>query len=447
MLEIVDLRKTPSHARLHTILNRSLALNAELLTKVAEIIELVRAQGDHALCELTQSFDGIAINIANLRVEPELIKELASRIDSQLTGYIRVAIENVRAFHEHQLQQSWQYTDEDGVTLGQRVTPIDSVGLYVPGGSAAYPSTLIMNAVPAMAAGVERIVVATPPATFMSSPIIAAVINELGINEVYTVGGAQAIAALAYGTETIARVDKIVGPGNMYVAAAKKLVFGIVDIDAIAGPTEIVVLADVEGQANYIAADLLSQAEHDPEAAAILVTDNMMLVHEVQQELKRQLADLPRRDIAESALAHYGTAFVVGSIAEGCELINRIAPEHVELMVADPERTAPMIAHAGAIFFGHYSCESAGDYLAGPNHVLPTGGTARFSSPLGVYDFLKRTNIIKYNKKKLEKTVAAIVGLANCEGLVGHARAATIRFARAEDATRGTTPLVGRLPE
>jgi histidinol dehydrogenase len=428
MIEIIDLKDRRTDPRLEAILGRSLALDPELLKRVAEIIEMVRTQGDKALSDLTERLDGVRIDPAYLKAGEELIKELASVVDEKTVGFLREAIENVRVFHAHQLEHSWEFTDSDGVTLGQRISPLDTVGLYVPGGKAAYPSTLIMNAVPALTAGVKRIVVTTPPGSFKTSPIIAATLNELRISEVYTVGGAQAIAALAYGTETIPKVDKIVGPGNLYVAAAKKLVFGVVDIDSIAGPSEIVVLADDTASADFIAADLLSQAEHDSDAAAILVTTNRDLAEEVQKEIVEQLSRLPRREIATAALSRYGAIFIVGSLEQGCDLINRIAPEHVELMVEKTEEAAGAIPHAGAIFFGPYSCEAAGDYMAGPNHVLPTGGTARFSSPLGVYDFLKRTNIIKYNKEKLEKTVEAIAGLAEREGLAGHARAATIRF-------------------
>ncbi len=446
-MEIIDLRTAKAHNQLQKILSRNLSLNPELLAKVTEIINMVQQEGDQALCSLSQQLDGIALTPANIQVEPALIKELASQTSSQLIGFIRTAIENIREFHKHQLESSWEFTDSDGVTLGQRLSAIDSVGLYVPGGKAAYPSTLIMNAVPALTAGVKRIAVTTPPTSFMSAPVIAATLNELGITEVYTVGGAQAIAALAFGTETIPKVDKIVGPGNLFVAAAKKLVYGIVDIDAIAGPSEIVVLADESAPASYIAADMLAQAEHDSSASAILVTTSLTLAEEVFIDLKYQLATLPRKDIATESLNNYGAIFIVETMEQGCELVNKIAPEHVELMVEDPEEVAKSIRHAGAIFFGQYSCESVGDYLAGPNHVLPTGGTARFCSPLGVYDFMKRTNLIKYNKEKLNKSVAAIVGLADCEGLRGHALAAMARFSSNDEESRSTTPLPGRLPK
>lgn len=441
MIEIVNLSQTASHPRLTAILNRSLVLEPELLTKVANVIEQVRTLGDEALCDFTQSFDGIAITPANLRVDPDLIQTLASQVSSQLVGFIRRAIENVKTFHKHQLQESWEFTDEDGVTLGQRLIPLHSVGLYVPGGKAAYPSTLIMNAVPAIMAGVKRIVVVTPPTTFMSNPVIAATLNELGLTEAYSIGGAQAIAALAFGTDRVPKVDKIVGPGNVYVTAAKKMLYGTVDIDSIAGPSEIVVIANSETPARYVAADLLSQAEHDVLSSAILITTNPAYAREVQIEVQKRLAVLPRRDIAEKSLEKYGAIFVVSSLEQACGLANHIAPEHIEIMVNDEEKVAANITNAGAIFLGPYSCEAVGDYLAGPNHVLPTGGTARFFSPLGVYDFVKRTNVIKYNKAKLEKTIATVVGLAESEGLLGHARAALVRFEMEQAEQRATRPL------
>lgn len=429
-IEIVDLKKDFFSSRLDKVLSRNPELDTELLATVSEIIAKVRQQGDKAVCELTESFDNFKVSPTELRIPEEKIRELALQNPPELINYIRQAIDNVRTFHEKQIEKSWYYTDEDDVTLGQRLTPLDSVGLYVPGGRAAYPSTVIMNAVPAIAAGVKRIAVTTPPTTLLSTPIIAATLKELGLIEVYGIGGAQAVAALAYGTESVRRVDKIVGPGNIYVAAAKKLVFGAVDIDSIAGPSEILVLADETADASFIAADLLSQAEHDTEAAAILITTSQELALKVQKELAQQLSELPRKEIAAQSIKNYGTIFLVKSMTQACELANRVAAEHLEIIAEDAETLAEKIPHAGAIFIGSYSCEAAGDYLAGPNHVLPTGGTARFSSPLGVYDFVKRTNIIKYSYKKLEKSVEAIAGLAECEGLSGHARAAKIRFSQ-----------------
>jgi histidinol dehydrogenase len=348
-------------------------------------------------------------------------------VDDALLGAMREAIANIRFYHEHQLTQSWEIERANGVRLGQRVSPLEIVGLYVPGGKAAYPSTLMMNAIPAQVAGVKRIVVVTPPAQFAQAPIIAATLKELSLFEVYMIGGAQAVAALAYGTATIPRVDKIVGPGNQYVAAAKKLVYGDVDIDSIAGPSEIVVIADDTARPDFIAADLLSQAEHSEDAAAILVTNSEALAAQVQAEVIRQTATLPRRAIIEKSLADFGALIVVESLDAACTLVNRLAAEHVEVMTADSEATAAQIKHAGAIFIGDYSAESVGDYFAGTNHVLPTGGTARFSSALGVYDFLKRTSLIRYTKDELQCTARSIDLIAQAEGLQAHARAAMIR--------------------
>lgn len=423
---IVDIREDKGRMRLEQVLRRSPDLNTQLLASVSSIIEEVRKRGDEALIDFTRQYDGLTL--ADFKVSPEQIEEIASQVSPELIAHIETAIESIRAFHNRQVDHSWEYTDTDGVTLGQRITPLDSVGLYVPGGRAAYPSSVIMNAVPAQVAGVQRIVLVTPPATLHSNPVVAATIRALGLNEVYSVGGAQAIAALAYGTETIRRVDKIVGPGNRYVAAAKKLVFGTVDIDSIAGPSEILVIADASAPAHFIAADLLSQAEHDEEAAALLITDSPKLADRVSHEVELQLARLPRRHIAEKSIEAYGTIFLVPDMNTGLELANTLAAEHVEIMTKDPDATAAGLRHAGAIFFGIYSCEAAGDYLAGPNHVLPTGTTARFSSPLGVYDFIKRSSIIKYTKQKLYKTAGAIAALAESEGLEGHARAALIRL-------------------
>jgi histidinol dehydrogenase len=356
-----------------------------------------------------------------------LIEQLAAQVDQQLIAAMREAIANIRRFHQRQLTRDWEIEGANGVRLGQRVSPLESVGLYVPGGSAAYPSTVMMNAIPAQVAGVKRIVVVTPPAQFAKNPVVAAVLKELGLFEVYTIGGAQAIAALAYGTETIPRVDKIVGPGNQYVAAAKKLVYGIVDIDSLAGPSEIVVIADETARADFVAADLLSQAEHSEDAAAILITTSESFAEAVRAEIIRQTALLSRREIIARSLSDFGALIVVKSHDAACQLADLIAPEHIEVMTRDSEATAARLRHAGAIFIGDYSPEPVGDYFAGANHVLPTGGTARFSSALGVYDFLKRTSIIRYTRAELLRTVEAIDRLARAEGFDAHARAATIR--------------------
>ena len=430
MIEI--LKFTGSSARtapkLARILNRGIGLNSDILTRTDAILREIRERGDEALIEFTTRFDGVALTPETLRVGREVIEELASRVDDELIAAMREAIANIRHYHEHQLAKDWEIPRENGVRLGQRVRPLEIVGLYVPGGSAAYPSTVMMNAVPAQVAGVERIVVVTPPAQFRQNPVIAAVLKELGLFEVYTIGGAQAVAALAYGTASIPRVDKIVGPGNSWVAAAKKLVYGMVDIDSIAGPSEIVVVADETARPDFVAADLLSQAEHSEDAAAILITTSESLAEAVRDELVRQTATLSRRQIVERSLADYGALIVVDSLDAACRLADEIAPEHIEVITADSEATADAIRHAGAIFVGPWSPEPVGDYFAGTNHVLPTGGTARFSSALGVYDFLKRTSIIRYTREELMRTASSIERLALAEGFEAHARAATIRY-------------------
>jgi histidinol dehydrogenase len=432
MIEIVKLTgsRVEESAKLKKILSRGVGLNNDILTRTDAIIREIRERGDAALIEFTARFDGVQLTLENLRVDQQVIETLAARVDDELIAAMREAIANIRHYHEHQLTGDWEIERANGVRLGQRVRPLEIVGLYVPGGSAAYPSTVMMNAVPAQVAGVRRIVVVTPPAQFKQNPVVAATLKELNLFEVYTVGGAQAVAALAYGTETIPRVDKIVGPGNQYVAAAKKLVYGAVDIDSIAGPSEIVVVADDAARADFVAADLLSQAEHSEDAAAILITPSERFADAVREEIIKQTATLTRREIIERSLADFGALIVVESLDAACELVDEIAPEHVEVITEDSEATAAKINHAGAIFIGPYSPEPVGDYFAGTNHVLPTGGTARFSSALGVYDFLKRTSVVRYTEAELRRTAASINRLARAEGFDAHARSATIRTER-----------------
>src|SRR5207248_9039358 len=331
---------------------------------------------------------------SELRISEEELRHIASNVDTRVPEALSEAIRNVRRFHEHEQQHSWEIETEYGVRLGQSIRPIERVGLYVPGGTASYPSSVVMNVVPAQVAGVQRIVVATPPRSLRESPAVAAALLQLGVTEVYAVGGAQAIAALAYGTGTVPRVDKITGPGNRYVAAAKKLVFGAVGIDSIAGPTEVVIIADETARADFVAADLLAQAEHDEEASAVLITHSETLALSVQTEIDRQIENLSRRSIIEQSLNQFGAAIVVENLDDACAIANDLAPEHLEIMTADAESLAAKIKHAGAIFFGEFTPEAVGDYLAGPNHILPTCGTARFSLALGVYDFVKRTNVL-----------------------------------------------------
>jgi histidinol dehydrogenase len=426
-MEITRYKKGEKNEALTRIRSRSLHLKPELVARVAEIVEGVRAGGDEALIHFTKEFDGVALTPSEIRVDPEFIRQSASRADGRVVEAFRQAISNIRAFHHHQCERDWSITDEEGAMVGQRILAVSSAGLYVPGGRAAYPSSVIMNAVPAQVAGVRRIAIATPPGTLESNTAVAAAINELGITEVYRVGGAQAVAALAFGTESIPRVDKIVGPGNVYVAAAKKIVYGAVGIDSIAGPTEVVVICDESADPRFIAADLLAQAEHDEEASAICITVSEATAREVAREVELQLAQLDRQQTARASIEKYGAIFLVASIEEACELANLLAPEHLELMTADDERAAGMIENAGAIFFGPFSPEPVGDYFAGPNHVLPTAGAARFSSPLGVYDFLKRQSVIRYTRAAIEKHADAVSSMADAEGLTAHRRAVRIR--------------------
>ena len=362
-----------------------------------------------------------------LRVDEETLRSSAERVDVHVIEALRESIRRVREFHEHEVEKSWEVDGERDVRMGQRITPIERAGLYVPGGTASYPSSVVMNVVPAKVAGVERIVVTTPPRTLGETPAVAAALLELKVTEIYQVGGAQAIAALAFGTETIPRVDKITGPGNKYVAAAKKLVFGAVGIDSIAGPSEVVIIADATARPEFLAADLLAQAEHDEDASAVLITTSDTLAEAVSVEVERQMQNLPRAQIIERSLQNYGAIFVVEDLEEACEIANRLAPEHLEIMTREDELVGSRVRNAGAIFFGAHTPEAVGDYFAGPNHVLPTSGAARFSSALGVYDFLKRTTLLRYSREELRQTAGMIAALAQSEGLDAHAHSILIR--------------------
>jgi histidinol dehydrogenase len=429
VIEIIHSRDTARLAtKLRHIRERNVALDAELMSQVAAIIQDVRSRGDAALIEYTARFDGCTVQPSDLRISEETLARIASQAEPDLLAALREAIQRVRSFHQFERQNSWEVERTDGVRLGQRISPIERAGLYVPGGTASYPSSVVMNVVPAQVAGVSRIVVTTPPRTLQENPAVAAALVELGVTEVYAVGGAQAIAALAFGTETVPRVDKITGPGNKYVAAAKKLVFGVVGIDSIAGPTEVVVIADEMGRASYIASDLLAQSEHSEDASAVLVTTSELLATKVADELTIQARGLPRISLIERSLSRYGAIIVVVDMDEACALVNELAPEHVEIICRDEEQIASQVRHAGAIFFGDQTPEATGDYLAGPNHVLPTSGAARFSSALGVYDFLKRTSLLRFTSKELCNTAHMIATLARAEGLEGHARSALIRL-------------------
>ena len=398
----------------------------EQLQAVKNIIRTVREEGDAALLRFSKKWDGAELQ--ELRVSPEEIQEAVERFDPQLRSDLTEAAENIRKYHEKQKQESYTITQDNGSYVGQRVTAIESAGLYVPGGTAAYPSSVLMNVIPAQAAGVQRIVLISPPAAdgTLSDGVLTAA-HILGIDEIYKSGGAQAIAALAYGTESIAPVDKITGPGNIFVALAKSEVNGDVAIDMIAGPSEITIIADSSAYPDEIAADLLSQAEHDPMASAVLLTNDEELAKATALEVEKQLAELPRQSIARAAIEGFGAIYLGESMGELIEAANQLAPEHLEIMTKDAEAVADKIRHAGAIFIGRYSSEPIGDYFAGTNHVLPTNSTARFSSALSVYDFLKRTSIIHYSERAWQDNKEKIARLARLEGLEAHARAVESR--------------------
>lgn len=393
---------------------------------VAAIIQAVRYEGDDALRAYTKSFDNQ--DILDFRVSSEAITEALNSCDPELLKSLTTAKQNIESFHKQQLANGFVDTEKAGVVRGQLYRPIETVGIYVPGGTAAYPSSVLMNAIPAKIAGVSRIVMVTPPSEAGIPSTILAAAALAGVDEVYKIGGAQAIAALAYGTESIPKVDKIVGPGNRFVAAAKRAVFGEVGIDMIAGPSEIVVAADETANPAFIAADLLSQAEHDPEAAAILITTSQTIAEQTEKAVTDQLQTLARRAIAEQALQDHGKIIVAASTADLFEIVNLLAPEHLEIQLESPFSYLHAVKHAGSIFLGNYASEPLGDYVAGPNHVLPTSGTARFSSPLSVYDFQKRMSFVSYTKEALAAEKDAIIRIAESEGLQAHARAIQIRY-------------------
>ena len=431
MIEVILIDdKDRLQQKLRRLKERNVAVDAGLMREVESIVEDVRRRGDAALVDYAARFDGYQQQPSELRVSVETLERASAQVDANLAAALDEAIRNVRAFHEHERQASWEIETETepGVRLGQRIRPIECVGLYVPGGSAAYPSSVIMNVVPAQVAGVNRIVVATPPRSLQDNPAVAAALLRLGVTEVYAVGGAQAIAALAYGTETVPQVDKITGPGNRYVAAAKKLVFGAVGIDSIAGPSEVVIIADDTARPDFLAADMLAQAEHAADASSVLITNSAKLAQNVAAEIALQIQSLPRRAIVEESLRQYGAIVVVKQLDEACAIVNDLAPEHLEIVTRDDEAVAERVRHAGAIFFGSYTPEAVGDYFAGPNHVLPTAGAARFASALGVGDFVRRTSMLRYSREALQRSTKKIATLARAEGLDAHARSAEIRL-------------------
>ncbi|QDI91869.1 histidinol dehydrogenase [Salicibibacter halophilus] len=400
--------------------------NEKIQAIVDEIIAEVRKDGDEALRAYTKKLDGAALDA--LFVSEKERAQAYESMDTRTVDAIRQAIANIRDFHERQRSESWMTTKENGTILGQQITPLDAVGVYVPGGKAAYPSTILMDVIPAQVANVGRIVMASPPdESGLLHPAVLVAASELGVETILKAGGAQAVAALAYGTDSVQAVDKIVGPGNSFVALAKRAVFGQVDIDMIAGPSEIVVLADDSARPDYVAADLLSQAEHEERATAIVVTPSKALAEKVSAEVERQLEDLPRAAIAREALDTFGAIYLSADLNEAVDVVNSLAPEHVEVLCSQPFQYLGKIRHAGAIFLGENSAESVGDYFAGPNHVLPTNGTARFSSPLTVDDFLKKSSIIHYSEEALAQNSEMIASLARVEGFEAHARAVEIR--------------------
>ena len=408
------------------ILQRRGSREGKVEKQVAEILRAVQKTGDRALARYTRLFDRVRLTRSTMEVKPSEIERAMKKVPAKDLLTLRLAARRIAAFHRRQLQRSWQYRDPIGILLGQRITPLERVGVYVPGGKASYPSTVLMNAIPAKVAGVKEVIMTSPIGN--DGAIILAAAKIAGVNRIFRVGGAQAIAAMAFGTATIPKVDKIVGPGNIFVATAKRLVFGEVNIDSIAGPSEILLLVDDSADPEYVAADMLSQAEHDELAAALCVTGSMAMALKIQRATEEQLRQTKRKAITFKSLEKYGAIIVVRGMAEALQLANIIAPEHVELIVRQPQKWARGIRNAGAIFLGSYSTPPLGDYLAGPNHVLPTGGSARFFSPLGTYDFLKRTTIIHAEKKALRALAPKITQLARLEGLDDHARAVEARF-------------------
>ncbi len=396
---------------------------------VAGIIADVRARGDAAVLEYTQRFDRVnARSVAGLTIEKDELATAARALPARQRDALSAAATRIEAYHAKQVASSWQIEERDGTVLGQRVTPLDRVGLYVPGGKAAYPSSVLMNAIPAKVAGVRELIMVSPAPDGARNPLVLAAAGLAGVDRVFTIGGAQAVAALAYGTETVPQVDKIVGPGNAYVAAAKRRVFGVVGIDMVAGPSEILVVCDGGTDPDWIAMDLFSQAEHDEVAQAILLTPDAAFLDAVDAAIARALPRMPRRDVITASLGARGALIKVRDLEEACQLVNRMAPEHLELSVENPQALLPKIRHAGAIFLGRYSSEAVGDYCAGPNHVLPTSRTARFSSPLGVYDFQKRSSVIGVSREGARTLGAIAADLARGEGLPAHAESAEYRM-------------------
>ena len=412
---------------LNRIVTRGIAVRPDVEASVRNIINKVKEKGDEAVIKFTKKFDNYHLSPENIKVSGEEIENAYASIDKKILEHLKLTAERIKKFHEHQVEKSWSY-NEDGVLLGQIIRPLAIVGVYAPGGKASYPSSVLMNVIPAKVAGVKKVIMCTPASAGRLNPSVLIAADIVGVDEIFCIGGAQAIAGMAYGTETIPRVDKIVGPGNIFVAEAKRMVFGDVDIDMVAGPSEILVIADKSARADFIAADLLSQAEHDELAYPLFITDSLDLATDVVKELDIQKKSLSRSEIIDNCLKNNCICFIVRNIEDGITLSNKIAPEHLELMIEDSDEMIDKVKNAGAIFLGKFTPEAVGDYAAGPNHVLPTGGTARFFSPLGVYDFVKRSSLISFNEKSLKDIAPTVKGIAEAEGLTAHAKAIEIRL-------------------
>ena len=425
----LDASSIDFNSRMDSLLAWESVSDPRVQQTVNDIIERIKQQGDTALLQLTKQLDRANFKtVANLEVSQDKLQAALDNLGAEQRDALMVAAERIRTYHEKQKQDSWRYMEADGTLLGQQVTPMDRVGIYVPGGKASYPSSVLMNAIPAKVAGVREVVMAVPMPNGQVNPLVLAAAAVAGVDRVFAIGGAQAVAAMAYGTQLVPKVDKIVGPGNIYVATAKRAVFGVCGIDMIAGPSEILILCDGQTDPDWIAMDLFSQAEHDEQAQSILLCDDEDYLDQVEASLKRLLPTLGREDIAEVSMRNRGALVKVANMDEALEITNRIAPEHLELSVADPEALLPKIRHAGAIFMGRHTAEVLGDYCAGPNHVLPTSGTARFSSPLGVYDFQKRSSLIMFSPEGASKMGKVASVLARGEGLDAHARSAEYRI-------------------
>ncbi|MBS1128040.1 MAG: histidinol dehydrogenase [Nitrospirae bacterium] len=429
-MKILDSKQKDIVAELKRLIDRGETATEEVAATVKEVVERVRKEGDPAVLAYTEKFDRVKLTLKDIRVTPDEVKDAYSRVDPKKVDALKLAARNIRSFHEKQKVSSWVSQEADGVILGQLARPIRSAGVYVPGGKACYPSSVLMNVIPAKVAGVEQLVMCSPVPGGVLNPYILVAADIAGVSEIYKIGGAQAIAALAYGTATVPKVDKIVGPGNIYVATAKRYVFGQVDIDMIAGPSEVLVIADDSADPSFVAADLLSQAEHDELASAILVTTSRALAERVDAEMGRQMATLIRKEIARKAIDRFGAIVIVETLQEAAEVSNAIAPEHLELSVEKPFELLALIRNAGAIFLGHFTPESVGDYVAGPNHVLPTGGTARFFSPLSTDSFMKKSSLIFYTKEGLDKVGEAVMQIADVEGLEAHGNTIRVRMAK-----------------